>query len=138
IKKRPSIIKKFISVLLFIATLACICQAATSTNTPTNTPTLTPNTITVVTGCANGMVINGVMNESAWNSVNWTSIAKLALGSNPDNVTASFKTLWDMNYLYIGFNAKDSYLNASQTACNAYNDSAVEIDLDMNNDWGAD
>ncbi len=138
IKKEPSIIKKFIIGLLFIIALANICQAATSTNTPTNTPTLTPTPMTVIAGCASGMVIDGAMNESAWSSVGWTSIAKLALGSNPDNVSASFKTLWDLNYLYICFNVNDSYLNASQTACNAYNDSAVEIYMDMNNDWGAD
>jgi len=138
VKKGPFTIKKIIIVFIFIIALSCICKAATPTVTPTITPSSTPTPMTVISGCANGMVIDGAMNESPWNSVGWTSIAKLALGSNPDNVSANFKTLWDMNYLYIGFSVNDAYLHATQTACDAYNDSAVEIYMDMNNDWGAE
>lgn len=90
-----------------------------------------------VAGCASGMVIDGNMNETAWNSVPEYAIDKLCLGTNANNISGSFKTLWDTSGLYIGLDISDPYLNAPQVACATYNNSAVEIYLDMANDRGA-
>ena len=87
-------------------------------------------------GCAAGMTIDGNMNEAAWESVGWNQISKLCLGTNPNNVSGQFKLLWDTVNLYAGFVINDAYLNATQVACATYNNSALEIFLDMANDRG--
>ncbi len=88
-------------------------------------------------GCAEAIIIDGVMNENAWNDVGWNPISKLCLGTNPNNVSGNFKLLWDTSNLYVGIAINDSYQNATQVACATYNNSAVEIFLDMANDRGA-
>jgi len=93
--------------------------------------------LTVTAGCAAGISIDGIINEAAWASVPYNQISELCLGTNPNNISGSFKALWDTSNLYLGFNIRDSYLNATQVACANYNDSAVEIYLDMANDHGA-
>jgi hypothetical protein len=99
--------------------------------------TPTPGITTVSAGCADNIVVDGVINESVWNSVGWNSISKLAAGSNPQNVSGKFKILWNTDSLFVGLSINDSYMNATQVACANYNDSAVEIYLDMINDQGA-
>ena len=84
-------------------------------------------------GCAAAVAIDGTMNEASWDSVEWNSISKLCLGTNPNNVSGQFKLLWDTVNLYAGFVINDSYLNATQVACATYNNSALEIFLDMAN-----
>ncbi len=96
----------------------------------------TVSSLTVTAGCASAINIDGIMNESAWGTVQDNQISELCLGTNPYNVNGSFKTLWDTDNLYVGLRVNDSYLNATQVACANYNDSAVEIYLDMANDRG--
>ncbi len=88
-------------------------------------------------GCAAGINIDGKMNEDAWASAALNPVSKLCLGTNPNNISGGFKTLWDTDSLYMGLIINDSYLNATQVACNNYNDSSVEIFLDMANDDGS-
>ena len=89
---------------------------------------------TVTVGCASAMdVTQGTMSEAAWSTVGWTSIASLDLGSNPDNVTGEYKTLWDANYVYMGFRISDPNIDNSQTGCLNYDDSAVVFYFDLNN-----
>ncbi|MBN2754295.1 MAG: hypothetical protein JXR81_05440 [Candidatus Goldbacteria bacterium] len=93
--------------------------------------------LTATAGCARGITIDGLMNESSWASAQEYQVSELCLGTNPNNISGSFKTLWDNDNLYVGIDVNDSYLNATQVACANYNDSAVEIYLDMANDHGS-
>lgn len=96
-----------------------------------------PSILKVTAGCAAGISIDGKMNEDAWAPAALNPVSKLCLGTNPNNISGGFKTLWDMDSLYVGLVINDSYLNATQVACNNYNDSSVEIFLDMANDRGS-
>ncbi|MCE5299248.1 MAG: hypothetical protein LLG37_00025 [Spirochaetia bacterium] len=98
------------------------------------TPTATVPAVTA--GCAAGISVDGVMDEPAWAPVAQNQVAKLCQGTNPYNISGAFKTSWDTDSLYVGVAVNDSYLNATQVACANYNDSAVEIYLDMANDRG--
>ncbi len=93
--------------------------------------------LTVTAGCAAGITVDGIMNEAAWASAASNPISKLCQGTNPNGISGSFKTLWDTDSLYVGLVINDPTLNAPQLACANYNDSSVEIYLDMNNDWGS-
>lgn len=95
-----------------------------------------PSIAEALTGCAAGISVDGNMNEAAWDSVGWNQISKLCLGTNPNNISGQFKLLWDTVNLYAGFAINDAYLNATQVACATYNNSALEIFLDMANDRG--
>lgn len=98
---------------------------------------LVPVITEAVGGCAAAITTDGVMNESEWDSAAWNSISKICEGTNPGNVSGNFKLLWDTKNLYAGIAINDAYLNATQVACANYNDSAVEMYLDMANDHGA-
>jgi len=87
-----------------------------------------------VAGCASGISIDGNMDEASWAAVPTYEISKLCLGTNANNVSGEFRTLWDAGNLYIGLSVNDSYLNATQSACATYNNSGVEIYLEMAND----
>jgi hypothetical protein len=97
----------------------------------------TPASLTVTASCAGGISIDGIMNEPAWASAVLNPVSKLCVGTNPNGISGGFKTLWDTDSLYVGLIINDSYLNATQVACNNYNDSSVEIFLDMANDRGS-
>jgi hypothetical protein len=56
------------------------------------------------------------------------------MGTNPYGVSGEFKTIWDPGSLYVGLKVNDAYLNATQSACATYNNSAVEIYLEMADD----
>lgn len=87
-----------------------------------------------VAACAAGIVIDGNMSESSWASAVPNPVTKLCMGTNPNNISGEFRTLWDTSGLYVGLSVNDAYLNATQSACATYNNSAVEIYLEMAND----
>jgi endoglucanase len=81
------------------------------------------------------VVIDGTM-DAAWTnaSVLPASFNNLLVGtvSSTADLSGSFKALWDNNYLYILGDVKDdTKMNDSQ---NAYDDDAVEVFVDINND----
>lgn len=73
------------------------------------------------------MTIDGNLNESSW-KIN-QSISKAVIGSSTN--TASFGVLWDNNNLYIGAKVLDAHLFSG--AANAWDNDAVEIFIDANN-----
>ncbi|MBA3707161.1 MAG: T9SS type A sorting domain-containing protein, partial [Bacteroidetes bacterium] len=81
--------------------------------------------------CKSSLSINidGKPDEPAWDG-NFKSICKIIFG-NGDNVSAGFKTWWDTQYLYIGMDINDAQLNNGSS--NVWENSAVELFLDMNN-----
>ncbi len=101
-------------------------------------PTATPPLLTATAGCAHGITVNGIMDESSWASAQEYQVAELCLGTNPNNVSGSFKTLWDTENFYVGLDVNDLYLNAPQEGCDNYNDSAIEIYFDMGNHRGSE
>jgi hypothetical protein len=94
---------------------------------------LAPAAGETVAACAAGIVIDGNLSESSWASAAPNPVNKLCMGTNPNNITGEFRTLWDTSSLYVGLSVNDAYLNATQSACATYNNSAVEIYLDMVN-----
>jgi len=81
------------------------------------------------------IVIDGVA-EDIWNNV---SIAEATLGktltgtiSSASDLSGSFKAMWDNTYLYVLGNITDQTLNNDSQ--NSYDDDAVEIYVDINND----
>ena len=115
----------------------CGSQATMDFKVTVLTATPTATILAVTAGCANGISVDGIMNEAAWATAASNPVSKLCQGTNPNGISGSFKTLWDTDSLYVGLVINDTYLNATQVACANYNDSAVEIYLDMNNDWGS-
>ena len=95
---------------------------------------LAPAAGETVAGCASGIVIDGNLNESSWASAAPNPVTRVCMGTNPYNISGELRTLWDTDSLYVGLSVNDAYLNATQSACSNYNDSAVEIYLDMAND----
>jgi hypothetical protein len=120
-----------------IYTDGCGSQATMDFKVTVLTATPTATIFAVTAGCASGISVDGVMNEAAWASAAFNPISKLCQGTNPNGISGGFKTLWDTDNLYVGLVINDTTLNAPQLACSNYNDSSVEIYLDMNNDWGS-
>ena len=99
---------------------------------------LAPAAGETVAGCAAGIVIDGKLDESSWALAAPNPVTKLCMGTNSYNISGEFRTLWDTSNLYVGITVNDSYLYATKQACGVYNNSAVEIYLDMANDGHAD
>jgi hypothetical protein len=116
-----------------IYTDACGSQTTMDFNVTVAAATPTATIPAVTAGCAAGIIIDGKLDEAAWAAAPLIPAAKLCGGTNPDNISGGFKTLWDTDSLYVGFIINDAYLNATQTACANFNDSSVEIFLDMYN-----
>lgn len=87
-----------------------------------------------VASCAAGITIDGNLSESSWALAAPNPVTKLCMGTNPNNISGEFKTLWDTTGLYVGLTVNDAYQNATQSACATYNNSAVEIYLETAND----
>ena len=75
--------------------------------------------------------IDGALNEAEWNLT--TAATKIANGS-PNN-TVTFGLLWDETYLYVGAKVLDN--NLFNDSDNVFQDDAVEVFLDVNNNGGA-
>lgn len=73
------------------------------------------------------ITVDGNLNESSW-KIN-QSISKAVIGSSTN--TAGFGVLWDNNNLYIGAKVLDGTLFSG--AANAWDNDAVEIFIDANN-----
>ncbi len=78
--------------------------------------------------------VDGNLNESDWNLSK--SVSKTVSGSTTD--TASWGTLWDNNYLYIGVKVQDSNLStvAGFSAVNYWHNDSVEVYIDPDGDGG--
>lgn len=81
------------------------------------------------------ITIDGVA-EEVWNnmSVSDAAATKVLSGtiSNANDLSGSFKALWDNTYLYILADINDQTL--TNDSPNSYDDDAVEVYLDVNND----
>ena len=76
------------------------------------------------------LTVDGVLDEAAWNIT--VGANKLANGIS-DN-TSVFGVLWDQTYLYVGARVSDGNLFNDSKA--VFQDDAVEIYLDVNNNGG--
>ncbi len=74
--------------------------------------------------------IDGNLNEADWSIT--TPVTKCVLGTC--NNTASFGTLWDTTYLYVGVKVTDSSLKNDSTNC--WDDDSVEVYVDPTNAGG--
>ena len=94
--------------------------------------TVIENTSTVIAPQVSvAPTIDGNITETNWN-LNKT-IEKQASGTK--NNTATFGVLWDANYLYIAVKVLDASITTTNT--NVYDNDAIEIYFDMNNNGGA-
>jgi hypothetical protein len=76
------------------------------------------------------ITVDGVLSETGWNLNK--SLSKTTIGS-PNNTT-TFGVLWDNTNLYIGAKVLDASLFSNNaTAANFWNNDAVEIFIDANN-----
>ncbi|HMG81823.1 MAG TPA: carbohydrate-binding protein, partial [Ferruginibacter sp.] len=76
------------------------------------------------------ITVDGVLSETGWNLNK--SVTKTTIGS-PNNTT-TFGVLWDNTNLYIGAKVIDANLfSANSAVANFWNDDAVEIFIDANN-----
>jgi|GEM_PF-173389 len=76
------------------------------------------------------ITVDGVLSETGWNLNK--SVAKTTIGT-PNNTT-TFGVLWDNTNLYIGAKVLDASLFSNNaTAANFWNNDAVEIFIDANN-----
>ena len=75
--------------------------------------------------------IDGALDEAEWNLT--TAATQLANGASDNTVT--FGVLWDETYLYVGAKVLDN--NLFNDSDNVFQDDAVEVFLDVNNNGGA-
>jgi hypothetical protein len=101
----------------------------TSTRTATYTPTPAPSSVSAT--CGAGIVIDGNLSDAAWQTGAWTVNNRLVTGTNPQGVTSQFKVRWDNTNLYVAVDVTDS-TPFNDSGANWYDDSSVEVYLDMN------
>jgi hypothetical protein len=78
----------------------------------------------------NVITVNGKLGEPAWFMSG--NVDQVIVGSN--DVTATFNTLWDDNYLYVGVRVLDSTLHNDST--NMWDDDSVEFYIDADHNQG--
>jgi hypothetical protein len=78
--------------------------------------------------------INGNV-EAAWSSANSTDIANVVVGAvtNGNDLSGSFRTLWDSNNLYVLVQVNDEAQH-NDSGTQSWNDDSAEIYIDANND----
>jgi endoglucanase len=103
----------------------------TPTMTYTSTPQPAPNSVNA--DCAQGavFVIDGNLNDSAWQTGTWTNVTRVTEGT-AGAVSARYKLRWDNTALYAGVDVTDPVLCNSNT--NWWEDDDVEIYINANND----
>jgi PKD repeat protein len=80
------------------------------------------------------ITVDGVLSETGWNLNK--SVTKTTIGA-PNNTT-TFGVLWDNTNLYIGAKVLDANLFSAQSGtANFWNDDAVEVFIDANNNKSA-
>ena len=93
-----------------------------------------PGEFTTSVGAKNAstaLTIDGALDEKEWE----VSVAATKLANGTINNTLTFGVLWDETYLYVGANVlDDSLINDSDRV---FQDDAVEVYLDVNNNGGA-
>jgi endoglucanase len=104
--------------------------AGSPTMTFTRTPIPTPGEADADCSQGQTFTIDGNLNEPSWSSGTWTSVTRVTEGA-AGAVSAVFTTRWDNTALYIGVKVTDPALCNSGT--NWYDDDAVEIYIDANN-----
>ena len=103
----------------------------------TTTVTVTPNPrILLANSVSTAITVDGVLNESTW-ILNKT-IAKVVPAGGTTNNTSTFGVLWDNTNLYIGVKVLDATIttNNNATPYAPYNNDAIELNFDMNNNGG--
>ena len=127
-----------------ISTTGVVTAVATGTVTITITTedggftansivTVIPNPkLLMVSKTAVAPIIDGAPDESMWD-LNKT-IAKAVVGT-ANNTLETFGALWDDTYLYIGVKVLDGTIT-NNPANAAYNNDAIELYFDMNNNGG--
>ena len=88
------------------------------------TPTITANKTTAT------ITVDGNLNEAAW--ITNTAVTKAIIGT-PNNTTV-YGVMWNNTYLYVGIKVTDANLFNEST--NNYDDDAVEIYIDADNNGG--
>jgi hypothetical protein len=114
------------------ATVSAINSGGTGSKTVTITIAQGTDPAGVVTcfKAPGTITIDGVISETGWNLNK--SVAKATVGT-PNNTT-TFGVLWDNTNLYIAAKVLDANLFSTQSAvANFWNDDAVEIYIDANN-----
>lgn len=90
------------------------------------TPTL--QTASACQAAAANVTVDGLLDQWAWGTAGWNNVSKTVIG-NTFGTTASFKTLWDSNNLYLGVTVTDSLLTPAASTT-VYNYSTIELYLD--------
>ena len=124
------------------ATMSVTGTPPTSTVTPTisqtytNTPVPTPGLVN--SDCVQGQTYNltdGNLNDPIWQTGTWTNVTRSVEGTT-GAVSARFKSRWDSGGLIVGVDVTDPALCNGNPAASWYNDDAVEIYIDANNNHG--
>ena len=116
-----------------------VTATVTPTRTVTETATITPTAMIIPEGlCGQPFTADGVLAETFWAEGAWTASSRLLAGTNNAPATSfSFEAKWDASYLYIAVNVSDTTLYNDSGAVNWFDDDAVEIFLDMDNNKSA-
>jgi len=112
------------SVTITVTTIEGSFKATCPVTVAVNTSTVIANQV------ATPPTIDGNITETDWNLSK--TISKVASGTM--NNTATFGVLWDANNLYIAVKVLDATITTSNT--NVYDNDAIEIYFDMNNNNG--
>ena len=105
---------------------ARVCGCAPSGNADTDTDSLLDTDQDVAYRPTAAMVVDGMLNEAAWNPV--TPVENVVLNTSADPVL--FDVLWDESYLYVGVAVEDESLH--NDSVEIWNDDSVAILVDGN------
>jgi endo-1,4-beta-D-glucanase Y len=111
---------------------------AIATNSSSQTATssiVNIQVLKVVYSTSTAPTIDGTI-EASWSSYPATSITKVIIPtiSSSTDLSATFQSRWDASALYILMNVTDDVKKNDSPASNVYDDDAVEIYIDINND----
>jgi len=117
------------------ATNYYVSQTANGCESPRTTITVTVSSTYKIAKTSTPIIIDGIVDNS-WNNGTTLDIVpeKVVVGSvsGTNDIGCSIKALWDNTYLYVLANVTDQTLNNDSP--NSYEDDAVEVYIDINND----
>jgi hypothetical protein len=111
-------------------------SAAAPSAAPAAAPAAPPPPPTVMAARAEGLRVDGRLDEASWQSTTPTRAFVSTVDGSPAELRAEAKLLWDDQNLYVGFDVRDTYLRNTLTGRDAHlwEQDAVEIMVDPDGD----
>jgi hypothetical protein len=130
----------FLAICSLIVFTQCKNNSAEVTATPETVPVVLPEGYTRITRASEGILLNGIGDDTAWSATEWKPIDQVWLGSPmaASDFGGRYKVLWDANFLYVLAEIQDDSLTDTHTNGleKYWDDDCLEVFLDENASGG--